>query len=137
MKCRSQTSALNWRARKSTRPATASKPGLPTISRLFLPRILSPAPTTTRSPRFTASIRLAPTSRARLGRWNGPMRDEDTMSVDIEVELESAAGVELPAQEPLKQEPRPKPLSNPRVRRALIAAGGLLFAVLVGLFIYF
>jgi len=59
------------------------------------------------------------------------------MSVDIEVELENAAGVQLPPQEPLKQEPRPKPLTNPRVRRALIAGGGLLFAVLVGLFIYF
>src|SRR3974377_550283 len=122
---------------RSTRRATASMPAQRTTSRSFPPRIHFPAPTTTRSRRFTALIRLAPTSRARLGRWKGLTRSEETMSVEIEVGFESAASVKVPLPERPEQELAPKPLTSPKIRRALIIGGAVLAAVLVGLLIYF
>ena len=59
------------------------------------------------------------------------------MSVEIEVELENAANVKVPLQGPPKQEPASKPLTNPKVRRALIIAGPVLLALLLGLYLYF
>lgn len=58
------------------------------------------------------------------------------MSIEIEVGLEKAARVprtteELPLEEP------PKGLANPKVRRLLTAAGAVLLAALVGLFVYY
>jgi membrane fusion protein (multidrug efflux system) len=59
------------------------------------------------------------------------------MSVEIEDGLENAASLKVPLREPPKQEPAPKPLSNPRIRRALIVAGPVMLALLVGLYLYF
>ena len=59
------------------------------------------------------------------------------MSVEIEVGLENAADVEVPLPEPPKQEPAPKPLASPKLRRALILGGAVLGAVLVALLLYF
>jgi len=59
------------------------------------------------------------------------------MSVEIEVGLENAADVEVPLPEPPKQEPAPKPLASPKIRRALLLGGAVLGAVLVGLLVYF
>lgn len=59
------------------------------------------------------------------------------MSVEIEVGLENAANVKVPLPEPSKQEPAPKPLTNPKVRRALIITGPLLLALVLGLYLYF
>jgi membrane fusion protein (multidrug efflux system) len=59
------------------------------------------------------------------------------MSVEIEVGLENAANVKVPLPEPPKQEPAPKPLTNPKVRRALIIAGPVLLALVLGLYLYF
>lgn len=59
------------------------------------------------------------------------------MSVEIEVGLENAANVKVPLPEPPKQEPAPKPLTNSKVRRALIIAGPVLLALLLGLYLYF
>ena len=59
------------------------------------------------------------------------------MSVEIEVGLENAADVEVPLPEPPKQEPAPKPLASPKIRRALMLGGAVLGAVLLGLLVYF
>jgi len=59
------------------------------------------------------------------------------MSVEIEVGLENAASVRVPVEEPQKQGPLPKPLTTPKIRRALMIGGGLLLTVFVGLVIYF
>src|SRR6202008_2211433 len=133
----SRASACNWRAKKSTRRATASEPAWPTTLRSFPPRTPSPAPTTTRSRRFIASTRLAPTSRAPSGRWKRPTRSEDTMSVEIEVGLENAANVKVPLPDPPRQQPSSKPLTGPKVHRALIIAGPVLLALVLGLYLYF
>jgi membrane fusion protein, multidrug efflux system len=59
------------------------------------------------------------------------------MSVEIEVGLENAANLKVPLPEPPKHEPASKPLTNPRVRRALFIAGPVLLALLLGLYLYF
>ena len=59
------------------------------------------------------------------------------MSVEIEVGLENAANVKVPLPEPPRLEPAPKPLTSPKIRRALVVVGGVLVAVFVGLFVYF
>jgi len=59
------------------------------------------------------------------------------MSVEIEVGLENAANVKVPLAEPPKQGPASKPLTNPKVRRALIILGPVLLALVLGLYIYF
>jgi membrane fusion protein, multidrug efflux system len=59
------------------------------------------------------------------------------MSVEIEVGLENAANVKVPLPEPPRQQPASKPLANSKVRRALIIAGPVLLALLLGLYLYF
>jgi membrane fusion protein, multidrug efflux system len=59
------------------------------------------------------------------------------MSVEIEVGLENESKVEpLPGEEILLEEP-PKGLKNPKVRRALAAAGLVLLAVAIAVFVYY
>jgi membrane fusion protein, multidrug efflux system len=59
------------------------------------------------------------------------------MSVEIEVGLENAARVKpAPAQEILLDEP-PTGLKSPKVRRLLVLGGLVLFAVVVGLLVYY
>src|ERR1700756_3735908 len=58
------------------------------------------------------------------------------MSVEIEVGLENAANVRPEPEEILLEEP-PKGLKNPKVQRLLAVAGLVLFAVAVGLFVYY
>src|SRR6516225_8873484 len=65
------------------------------------------------------------------------MRSEDTMSVEIDVGLETADSVKVPLPEPPAPEPAPKPLMSPKIRRALVIVGGVLVAVFVGLLLYF
>src|SRR5215813_11156776 len=65
------------------------------------------------------------------------MRSEDTMSVEIDVGLETADSVKVPLPEPPALEPAPKPLMSPEIRRALVIVGGVLVAVFVGLLVYF
>src|SRR6516225_11687815 len=65
------------------------------------------------------------------------MRSEDTMSVEIDVGLETADSVKVPLPEPPAPEPAPKPLMSPKIRRALVIVGGVLVAVFVGLLVYF
>jgi membrane fusion protein (multidrug efflux system) len=57
------------------------------------------------------------------------------MSIEIEVGLENAKRV--PLEETLALEAPPKGLKNPKVQRALMVAGILLIAVVVGLFLYY
>src|SRR5215469_9463189 len=52
------------------------------------------------------------------------MRSEDTMSVEIDVGLETADSVKVPLPEPPALEPAPKPLMSPKIRRALVIVGG-------------
>jgi len=59
------------------------------------------------------------------------------MSVEIDVGLENADGVKVPLPEPPALESAPKPLMNPKIRRALVVVGGVLVAVFVGLLVYF
>ena len=58
------------------------------------------------------------------------------MSVEIEVGLENATKVPR-ATEEARVEETPKGLANPSVRRLLAAAGAVLLAALVGLFVYY
>jgi membrane fusion protein, multidrug efflux system len=59
------------------------------------------------------------------------------MSVEIDVGLENAANIRVPATEPLKVESPAKPLSNGTLRRALIIGGIVLVGVALGLFLYY
>jgi membrane fusion protein, multidrug efflux system len=63
------------------------------------------------------------------------------MSVEIDVDLDSATAVKTAAPEiqepPPKQAPTPTPLTNPKVRRGLLIAGIALVLAVVGLFWYF
>lgn len=58
------------------------------------------------------------------------------MSIEIEVGLEKAARVPRSTEE-LPLEEAPKGLANPNIRRALGAAGAVLLAAIVGLFVYY
>ena len=58
------------------------------------------------------------------------------MSVEIEVGLENAANVKVPA-EPVRPEPPATPLSNGKLRRGLIIGGIVLLAAALGLFFYY
>jgi membrane fusion protein, multidrug efflux system len=59
------------------------------------------------------------------------------MSVEIEVGLENAAKIKpIPSEEILLDEP-PKGLKNPKVLRLIIAAGIVVLAAVVGLFLYY
>jgi membrane fusion protein (multidrug efflux system) len=59
------------------------------------------------------------------------------MSVEIDVGLENAARVKLPQEGPPKQDFAPKSLANPKVRRILMIGGTTVFALGLGLFLYF
>jgi len=59
------------------------------------------------------------------------------MSVEIEVGLENAANVKVPAAEPRKTDLTPQGLVTPKVRRLLSIAGALLLVALLALFLYF
>src|ERR1700751_2750877 len=102
-----------------------------------------PEPMTTRSPRSTASIRLARISRSRSARWKGSTQSERGsrregwgMSVEIEVGLENASKVKTTVEE-LKLKPPQKGLANPRTKRLLFAGGLVILAAVVGLFLYY
>jgi membrane fusion protein, multidrug efflux system len=58
------------------------------------------------------------------------------MSIEIEVGLENAAKVPRVTEE-LPLEEKPSGLANPKIRRLLGAAGAVLLAALVGLFVYY
>lgn len=58
------------------------------------------------------------------------------MSVEIEVGLENAARAPKVTEELSLEEP-PKGLANPRTKRIVFGAGGLLLAAVVGLFLYY
>ena len=58
------------------------------------------------------------------------------MSIEIEVGLENAARVK-PAPEEIRLDERPKGLANPNVRGLLLIGGGVVLAVVVGLFVYY
>jgi membrane fusion protein (multidrug efflux system) len=58
------------------------------------------------------------------------------MSIEIEVGLENAARVK-PAPEEIRLDERPKGFANPNVRGLLLIGGGVVLAVLVGLFVYY
>src|SRR5208283_2118553 len=64
-------------------------------------------------------------------------KDEEPMSVEIEVGLENAANVKVPPAEPRKPNLSPEGLLSPRTRRLLIIGGVLLLAFSIGLFLYF
>jgi len=60
------------------------------------------------------------------------------MSVEIDVGLENAANVKVPAAEPPKPEPAPaKPLASPKLRRGLMFAGAVLVVAALALFLYY
>ncbi len=60
------------------------------------------------------------------------------MSVEIDVGLENAANVKVPAAEPPKSEPAPaKPLASPKLRRGLMFAGAILVIAVLALFLYY
>src|SRR5690348_9414162 len=70
-------------ARKSTRPATVSRPAWPTTSKSFPPRTPWPAPAITRSPRSIASIRPAPTWPTPPAASKPSIAAEGTMKRDV------------------------------------------------------
>ena len=60
------------------------------------------------------------------------------MSVEIDVGLENAANVKVPAAEPPKSEPAPaKPLASPKLRRGLMFAGAIVVIAVLALFLYY
>jgi len=59
------------------------------------------------------------------------------MSVEIDVGLENALNVKVPAPEPPNPEPLPSSLTSPNLRRGLILGAIVLLALAVGLFLYF
>jgi membrane fusion protein (multidrug efflux system) len=59
------------------------------------------------------------------------------MSVEIEVGLENAAAVKVAREEPPKDAPAPRPLTNPQVRRGLLGGALALTLAATGLFLYF
>ncbi len=59
------------------------------------------------------------------------------MSVEIEVGLENAAKVRIPAGDGYKPEDKPQPLVNSYARRALILGGILSVAAVIGLLVYY
>jgi membrane fusion protein, multidrug efflux system len=59
------------------------------------------------------------------------------MSVEIEVGLENAANARIPTDKQLKQELKSEPVSNPNIRRGLIAGAILLVAAALGLLFYY
>src|ERR1700692_4455300 len=58
------------------------------------------------------------------------------MSVEIEDQVENAAGLPVEFEEPVVEEP-PKRLKNPKVQRFLILGAIVLVAVAIGLFLYY
>ncbi len=58
------------------------------------------------------------------------------MSIEIEVGLENATKAPKVIEELLLEE-TPKGLANPKVRRLLVAGGGVVLAAIIGLFVYF
>src|ERR1700676_3422401 len=83
---------------------------------------------------YTASIRPAPTSRGRWGKWKRLTRSEETMSVEIEVGLENAAKVKVPPPEALPLRPLP-PASG--LRGWLIIGGIIIVLAIAALFFYY
>jgi membrane fusion protein (multidrug efflux system) len=59
------------------------------------------------------------------------------MSVEIEVGLENAVNARVPPAPLPKPAEKPQPLLNPKLRAGLIFGGLLIFAVIVGLFLYY
>src|SRR5260370_36835060 len=95
------------------------------------------ARTTTRLRRCTASTRRARTWRGRWGKWKRFTRSEceGPMSVEIEVGLENATKVPRVTEDLLLEE-TPKGLANPKVRRLLLAGGGVRGGGVAGLFFH-
>jgi len=59
------------------------------------------------------------------------------MSVEIEVGLENAAKVNVPAEESTKLDLTSKPLANPKIRRGLLISAIVFVSAVLGLFLYF
>jgi len=59
------------------------------------------------------------------------------MSVEIEVGLENAAKVNVPAEESTKLDLTSKPLANPKIRRGLLIGAIVFVSAVLGLFLYF
>src|SRR5437867_4854108 len=97
------------------------------------------ARTTTRSRRYTGSIRRARIWRGRSGKWKRFIRNrgEGTMSIEIEVGLENATKAPKVTEELELEAPAPKGFANPKVRRGLILGGIVLVAAVVGLLLYY
>src|SRR5713226_4116015 len=97
------------------------------------------ARTTTRSRRYTGSIRRARTWRGRSDKWKRFIRNrgDATMSIEIEVGLENATKAPKVTQELELETPAPKGFANPKVRRGLILGGIVLVAAVVGLLLYY